>query len=92
MSAGEGDTMSSTPDYDRRGDRARWQDEVSAVEARIADVYGDDRCPGLPIHVDRYPGGLFTVDEGRVRVRRLRAVLTVTVELPAVPVRRQPHG
>ncbi|MEV4212518.1 hypothetical protein [Micromonospora sp. NPDC049662] len=51
------------------------------------DDDGKDRCPGLLIHVDRYPGGLFSVNdwEDVYECAGCGAVLTVSVELPAVP-------
>jgi hypothetical protein len=51
------------------------------------DHDGEDRCPGLLIHVDRYPGGLFSVDlwEDVYECADCDAVMTMGVELPAVP-------
>jgi len=48
---------------------------------------GEDRCPGLLIHLDRYPGGLFAVDdwEDRYECVECRAGIIMGVELPAVP-------
>ncbi|RZU46562.1 hypothetical protein EV385_6636 [Krasilnikovia cinnamomea] len=51
------------------------------------DDDGPDRCPGLYIHVDRYPGGMFAVadwqDEYECNV--CGEALTTSVELPAIP-------
>jgi hypothetical protein len=51
------------------------------------DDDGEDRCPGLLIHADRYPGGLFSVDiwEDVYECTTCGAGLTVGVELPAIP-------
>jgi hypothetical protein len=51
------------------------------------DDDGVDRCPGLLVHVDRYPGGLFEVDiwEDVYECASCGTAMTMGVELPAVP-------
>ena len=48
---------------------------------------GEDRCPGLLTHVDRYPGGLFSVDiwEDVYGCATCGEGMITSVELPAVP-------
>jgi hypothetical protein len=48
---------------------------------------GEDRCRGLLMHVDRYPGGLFSITtwEDVHECTNCGAAPTVSVELPAVP-------
>lgn len=61
----------------------------SCRHAAQCDFYDhpDQRCRGLLMHVDRYPGGLFAVDiwEDVYECLDCEAVITTSVELPEVP-------